>query len=85
MEAQLTLRLDRDQARALARLAKARGVKKSQLVREAVAGYLAAAAELTPEELWERVRPFVGSMPLDHEAIMADPIARQIYEHNWRD
>jgi len=37
----LTLRLPRELARALARWARARGVPKSQLAREAVARYLA--------------------------------------------
>jgi hypothetical protein len=47
----LTLRLPADLARALARLARSRAVPKSQLVREAVARYLApssAPAERPP-------------------------------------
>jgi hypothetical protein len=43
-DAHLTLRLSADLARALARLARGRRVPKSQVVREAVAGYLAPAA-----------------------------------------
>jgi metal-responsive CopG/Arc/MetJ family transcriptional regulator len=85
MESQLTLRLPRDLARELARAAKARGLKKSQVVREAVAEYLARRQEETPEQRWERVKHFVGSVELDYEKLMADPIARQMYEHNFRD
>lgn len=85
MDAQITLRLPRDLDRRLGRQAKARGLKKSHLVREAVARYLAEAEGPTAEELWERAKPFIGSVKLDHEAIMADPLARQIYEHNFRE
>ncbi len=85
MDAQVTLRLPKTLDRALDRAAKARGVKKSQLVREAVAQYLAHAAGPTPEELWERAKPFIGAIEGDHEAMMQDPIARQIYEHNFRE
>jgi predicted transcriptional regulator len=85
MDSQITLRLPRDLARALARRAKERRVPKSQIVREAVAQYLAPAEpHLTREERWERVKHLVGSVELDMDAVMADPIARQIYEHNWR-
>ena len=51
MDAQITLRLPRELARNLARLAKARGVKKSHLVREAVTDYLGRSEEETAEEL----------------------------------
>lgn len=44
-ESHLTLRLSADLARALARFARGRGVPKSQVAREAVARYLAPAAE----------------------------------------
>ncbi len=85
MDAQLTLRLPRDLDRRLARHAKARGLKKSHLVREAVARYLAATEGPTAEELWERSKPYIGIVQGDHEAMMADPLARQIYEHNFRE
>ena len=85
MDAQITLRLPRELARQVARIAKARGQKKSQVVREAVADYISRSQQETPEQLWARLQPFVGSIQLDHDAMMADPIARQIYEHNWRD
>ena len=85
MDAQLTIRLPKDLARKLARQAKARGVKKSLLVREAVAGYLAQAEQETPEQLWERLKPFVGSVKGDPVAMMEDSWAREIFEHNFRD
>jgi predicted transcriptional regulator len=44
----LTLRLSRELARALARSAKVRGLPKSEIVREAVARYLAAGARDEP-------------------------------------
>jgi hypothetical protein len=52
-DSHLTLRLPADVARALARWARSRGVPKSQLVREAVARYLAPSA--TPAERTPRV------------------------------
>jgi len=85
MESQLTLRLPRDLARELARAAKARGLKKSQVVREAVAEYLERRQRETSEQIWERVKHFAGSVEMDYDKLMADPIARQIYEHNFRD
>lgn len=44
----LTLRLSRDLARALSRWAKAHGVAKSQVVRDAVANYVGAATGAAP-------------------------------------
>ena len=85
MDSQVTLRLPTALARALARKAKARGVPKSQLVREAVMKYLAEPEAESNEAIWERTRHLIGSVSLDHEAIMQDPIARQIYENNFRE
>lgn len=45
-DSHLTLRLPAELARALARLARGRGVAKSQVAREAVASYLAPATSL---------------------------------------
>lgn len=86
MEAQVTLRLPKEMDRALAKAAKARGLKKSHLVREAVAAYLARDEQAAEHERLRAVlREFVGSAPLDHDEVMKDPIARHIYEMNWRD
>jgi predicted transcriptional regulator len=85
MDSQITLRLPRALDRALAREARARGLKKSHVVREAVVQYLARSATPTAEEIYERTKHYIGSLELDREAVMKDLIARQIYEHNWRD
>jgi hypothetical protein len=45
----LTLRLPAALARALARLARTRGLPRSQLVREAIAGYVGSPAPPVPE------------------------------------
>jgi predicted transcriptional regulator len=72
--------------RALAKAAKARGLKKSHLVREAVALYLARDEQAVEQERLRAVlKEFAGSVALDHEEVMKDPIARHIYEMNWRD
>lgn len=52
----LTLRLSRDLARAVSRWAKTHGVAKSQVVRDAVAGYVGVA---TP-----------GPTPAEHTALL---------------
>jgi hypothetical protein len=83
MDDQLTLRLPRDLARALSRRARELGVPKSQLVREALAHYVATPGP-TPDNAWERVAPMVGSLTIDPAAVEADEIARRIRRHNWR-
>ena len=90
MDEQLTFRIPRALARALARRAREWSVPRAQLVREAVAAYLAGsltppASGATPGEAWARVRDMVGSVPLDRSAIEADALARRIHDHNWRD
>ena len=87
MDDQLTLRIPRDLAHALAKAARARRVPRSQLVREALAEYLAAPgeAEVTTGSLWDRVRHFAGSAPLDHAAIETDDLAARLRRHNWRE
>ena len=85
MESQMTLRLPRDMVRALSRRAKDRRVPRSQLVREALARYLAEPETMSDEEFEARLAKYVGSVQGDQEAMLADPLARQIYEHNWRE
>jgi metal-responsive CopG/Arc/MetJ family transcriptional regulator len=86
MEDQLTLRIPKQLAQALARSARERGVPKSQVVREALREYLGqtpgAADRAT---LLRRLEAYRGIAPLDSKAIAADPLTRQIYEHNWRE
>jgi metal-responsive CopG/Arc/MetJ family transcriptional regulator len=85
MDSQITLRLPKELARAIARSAKARGVPRSQLVREALAKYVSEPERESDEAFWERNKHFIGCLSLDHDAMMADPIARQMYEHNFRE
>ena len=84
-EDQLTLRLPRELARALAQQARERGVPKSQLVREALQAYLAGPPTDDPTAAWLRVAPMVGSLSLDASAIERDALARQVRAHNWRE
>src|SRR5213596_1726644 len=85
-EAHITLRIPREWAHALERRAKERGATKSQLVLEALRQYLAVGGEEEKRAgLRERLQTYVGVARLDRAAIEADPLARQIYEHNWRE
>jgi len=85
MDDQLTLRIPRNLALALARAARARRVPRSQLVREALAEYLTAPGEAEAGSVWERVRHFAGSAPLDRAATDADELAARLRRHNWRE
>jgi len=86
MDDQITLRIPRDLARALARQARRRGVPKSHLVREALRGYLAGGSvEREPRGTAEQIAPFLGSLTLDRAAIERDALARRIRDQNWRD
>jgi hypothetical protein len=85
MNDQLTFRLPRAVAQALARRARERGVPKSLVVREALDAYLgtaeAPAARVPPRQ---RIAAFVGALSLDRAAIERDELARQIRRRNWR-
>jgi Ribbon-helix-helix protein, copG family len=59
-DSHLTLRIPADLARALARWAKSRGVPKSQLVREAVARYLAPSSPPAERPPSVTARTFAG-------------------------
>ena len=85
MDDQLTFRIPKELAQALIRSARMRGVPKSQLVREALREYLAVEPQPKPGEIWRRIAKYKGIVALDHAAIDADPIARQIRDHNWRE
>ncbi len=82
---QLTLRLPRDLAKALAERARERGAAKSQLVREALEAYLAGGAPADPQAAWRSVAHLVGSVALDPAAIERDALASRIRSHNWRE
>jgi predicted DNA-binding protein len=81
---QITLRIPRELAQALARRARERGVPKSQLVREALRGYLAQPV-VRGSDARAVLERFRGTVPLDHAAIERDALARQIRDHNWRE
>jgi metal-responsive CopG/Arc/MetJ family transcriptional regulator len=83
MSEQLSLRLPADLARAIRKLARERGVPRAAVVREALEAYLASPA-VDRSKAAERLAPYLGSVELDYEAIRNDPIADQIYRHNWR-
>jgi predicted DNA-binding protein len=83
MDDQVTFRIPQELARALARQARERRVPKSQLVREALRGYLEAAAPVSPDARAALDR-FRAIAPLDRAAIEGDALARQIRKHNWR-
>lgn len=81
---QITLRLPRALARALAERARKRAVPKSLLVREALEAYLGASTT-TEGSAWQRVSEMVGSLALDPAAIEHDALTKQVRAHNWRD
>ena len=86
MADQTSFRLPTPLARALARVARARGVPKSQLVREALERYLAEEEpERSPAAVKERSAPYIGSVRLDAGALAHDPTARMIRQRNWRE
>ena len=88
MADQTSFRLPTPLARALSRAARARGVPKSQLVREALELYLAndePVAARSPASVKERSAPYIGAVRLDAGALAADPDARMIRQRNWRE
>lgn len=85
MEYQLTFRLPADLERALSREARARGVTRAELVREAVAAYLATGGPAaTADVAAARLAPFLGAVRLDRAAVERDALTRRIREQNWR-
>ena len=86
MSDQTSFRLPTPLARALARLARARGVPKSQLVREALERYLAESDPVpTAGAVRERSAPYIGAVRLDARALAADESTRLIRQRNWRE
>ena len=86
MDDQLTFRIPKELAQALIRSARMRRVPKSQLVRDALREYLGhRSAAPDRATILKRLEAYRGIAVLDQAAIVADPIARQIYEHNWRE
>ena len=86
MDAQLTLRVPADLARRLAARARATGVKRSQVVREALQAFLAAAPEPPrTASVRERLGPYIGAVSLDRAGAERDDLARRLRSHNWRE
>jgi len=81
---QLTLRLPHALLRDVDRRARALGVPKAQVVREALAAYLATPAEADPAAPLQAVSALVGSLDLDPDGIERDAIAARVRRHNWR-
>jgi hypothetical protein len=86
MADQTSFRLPTPLARALARAARARGLPKSQIVREALERYLTESVPgASPASVKERSASYIGSVRLDSRAVSADPTARMIRQRNWRE
>ena len=87
MNDQVTFRLPRAVAQALARRARERRVPKSLVVREALEAYLGTPSSDAPAaggSARQRIAAFVGALRLDSTAIERDPLARRIRRNNWR-
>jgi hypothetical protein len=85
MEEQLTFRISRELARALARRSRERAVPRAQVVREALVAYLGGGPVPQQGAAWQRVRGLVGALALDPAAAEADVLARRIRAQNWRE
>ena len=85
MDDQLTLRLPADLTRRLERLAKAHGVKRSVIVREALEQFLGAAVPTPPSVVRERMARYVGAVRLTPAGSERDALAKAMREHNWRE
>jgi hypothetical protein len=68
------------------RAAKERGIRKSQLVREALEQYLAGPTGDAPVGLSvrDRIAPYIGSINLSGPGD-AEAIADRVRRRNWRD
>ncbi|HEX6316817.1 MAG TPA: ribbon-helix-helix protein, CopG family [Gemmatimonadaceae bacterium] len=86
MAGQTSFRLPREMLRELGRVARARGVPKSQLVREALEQYLARpTAEGSPGlSIRDRSAPYIASINLSGPGD-AESIADRVRRRNWRD
>lgn len=83
---QMTLRMPPELARRLAARARAAGVKRSQVVREALGAFLAVAPEPPrATSVRERLGSYIGAVSLDHAAAEYDELAQRLRAHNWRE
>jgi predicted transcriptional regulator len=85
MAAQTSFRLPREMAQEMERVAKDRGVAKSQLVREALEQYLKPAPAESPAlSVQDRSAPYIGSINLSGPGD-AEAIADRVRRRNWRE
>ena len=86
MDAQITLRVPADLAKRLTARAKQAGVKRSQVVREALQAFLGTGVDaLRTTSVHERLAPYIGAVALDAPALERDELARRLRAHNWRE
>ena len=85
MDHQLTLRIGKDLSSRLAAEARASGVKRSQVVRDALEAFLRPPAAPDHRSVKERLAQYVGALTVDAKAIERDDLARTIRAHNWRE
>lgn len=86
MVQQTSFRLPGEMLREIERVAKERGIPKSQLVREALERYLAkpAAGASTVLSVQDRTAPYIGSINLSGPGD-AEAIADRVRRRNWRE
>ena len=84
MDDQTSFRLPREMLHELGRLAKQRGVPRSQIVREALEIYLAAPAPESPVlTVRDRSAPYIGAVDLTGPGD-AESVADRVRRRNWR-
>ena len=84
MDDQTSFRLPREMLRELGRLAKQRGVPRSQLVREALELYLSSPVTESPVlTVRDRSAPYIGSIDLTGPGD-AESVADRVRRRNWR-
>jgi predicted transcriptional regulator len=86
MPEQTSFRLPGEMLREIERVAKERGIPKSQLVREALERYLAkpAPGESPVLSVQDRTAPYIGSINLSGPGD-AEAIADRVRRRNWRE
>ena len=86
MDAQVTLRVPAELARRLAARAKATGLKRSHVVREALQAFLQSPPDVPRSTtVRERIGSYVGAVSLDGPSVERDELARRLRSHNWRE
>lgn len=86
MAEQTSFRLPAEMLREVERVARERGIPKSQLVREALERYLTkpAPGESGVLSVQDRTAPFIGSINLSGPGD-AEAIADRVRRRNWRE